>query len=192
SGIADLLKPGLRFEDLIRLSAARGIYAGSPREVEAYVRFRLEMHRRQKGAHEQRLADGRCFQIVERPLPDGSTLGVWTDITDLRRQEDALSIIVGHRSLRMCFLNAAARALAVGLGCRWAGAAELLPGGRQVRLLSYWRDGAPGELLTYDLAGTPCARLYQGQTPDQRYCVHPDGLARLFPEDEILKEMGAV
>jgi signal transduction histidine kinase len=192
SGIADLLTPGQRFEDLIRLSAARGIYAGSPQEVEAHVRFRLEMHQRRQGAHEQRLADGRCLQIVERPLPDGSTLGVWTDITDLRRQEDALSIIVGHRSLGMCFLTAAARALAVGLGCRWAGTAELLPGLHQAKLLSYWSDGAPGELFTYDLAATPCAQLYKGEPSDQRYCVHPDGLARLFPEDEILKGMGAV
>jgi two-component system, cell cycle sensor histidine kinase PleC len=186
--LADLLDTRLRFEELVRVSIERGVYAGDREEIEASAETRLAAHRAPEGPRELRLADGRYVQIVERRMSDGSTVCVWTDITDLWRHENALEIIVGHRSSGSSFLQAAGQALAVGLGCRWAGVAELLPDGRQARLLSYWSDGAPGDLFTYELAGTPCGIVYGGRP----YCFFPNRVADLFPDDQFLADIGVV
>jgi len=39
--------------------------------------------------------------------------------------------------------------------------------------------------FTYKLAGTPCENVY-----DKDVCSYSEGVARLFPEDTILKDMG--
>src|SRR3546814_7433025 len=66
----------------------RGVYAGDREEIEASAEIRIAAHRRPDYRRELQLADGRYVQIVERSVPDGSTVCVWTDITDLRRHEN--------------------------------------------------------------------------------------------------------
>lgn len=83
------LKPGLRFEDLVRQTAAHGRIDGSAEQREAWIRGRLDRHRDPSGPFVlQRTTD--WLQIREHRTPDGSTLLVAVDITDLRRTEEAL------------------------------------------------------------------------------------------------------
>jgi PAS domain S-box-containing protein len=88
--IADLLTPGIAFEALLRKAAARGLYKLSGSELEAFIAERLRAHRRPEGALEQHLADGRWIQIKERRAASGGILSAWTDITEIKRREEAL------------------------------------------------------------------------------------------------------
>ena len=88
--IADLLKPGITFEELLRNAAARGMYQAEGRELEAFVAERLRAHRNPTDPIEQHLADGRWIQIKERRAARGGILSAWTDITEIKRREEAL------------------------------------------------------------------------------------------------------
>jgi transcriptional regulator with GAF, ATPase, and Fis domain len=60
------------------------------------------------------------------------------------------------------FFPVLAAHLGVTLGARESSICEALPG-RRVRTLGAWRGGATVANYDYDLAGTPCARVYGGE-----------------------------
>ena len=113
--------------------------AATAQQIEAIAQRRIEAHRNPRGPFEYPLNDGRTIQVVERKTHDNSTVVAYTDITEYRRRQDALTLIVGNRPEGRSFLDAAAKALAVGLGYRWAGIAEL-GRGRSARR-AFWRSG---------------------------------------------------
>lgn len=83
------LKPGLRFEDMVRQTAANGRIDGDSEQRESWILERLDRHRDPAGPFVlQRTTD--WLQIREHRTPDGSTLLVAVDISDLRRTEEAL------------------------------------------------------------------------------------------------------
>ena len=85
-----LFAPGTPFEDIIRRGIALGQHPEARDREEEWVAARMERHRNPGAAFEQHLGDGRWERISERRTSDGGTVGVWTDITDLKRQELAL------------------------------------------------------------------------------------------------------
>ena len=87
---ADLFVPGARFEDIIREGARRGQYAGADGRVDEFVAERMAAHRDPTGTIEQRLADGRWLRVAERRMPSGHTVGIRTDITELKTAIAAL------------------------------------------------------------------------------------------------------
>jgi signal transduction histidine kinase len=88
---AGLLVPGARFEDILRLGAQRGQYAGARGRVEAWVAERLRHHRHPAGPVEQELGDGRWLRVTGGRTPDGGTVDVRTDITELKQRERELA-----------------------------------------------------------------------------------------------------
>jgi len=86
---ADLIVPGVGFEQVLRLSVERGQCLDAVGRTEAWVAERLASHRAGQTTPLQRLADGRSLRIVERRLPDGHTVGFRIDITELVRSRDA-------------------------------------------------------------------------------------------------------
>jgi len=90
--IADIIRPGVSFEELLRVSARRGQYQGvEARQVDAWVRERLEKHRNPKdGAFEQMLDDGRWLEIVERPTAEGGRVAIRREITERKQFEARL------------------------------------------------------------------------------------------------------
>lgn len=89
--INDIIRPGVAFEELIRASALRGQYADAdPAHVDEWVAERMAHHRVATGVFEQRLADGRCLEIVERPTSDGGRVAIRRDVTARKRVEEAL------------------------------------------------------------------------------------------------------
>jgi signal transduction histidine kinase/PAS domain-containing protein len=184
----DLHSPGISFEALVRAGVERGTYGGDRQQMEAIAQRRLDAHRDPRGPFEYALSDGRTIQVVERKTHDNSTVVAYTDITEYRRRQDALTLIVGNRPEGSSFLDAAAKALAVGLGYRWAGIAELGHDGREARMLALCADGRPGGPVTFSLAGTPSGHCYAlGKT-----LVVPARVQELFPQDRWLAETGAV
>jgi signal transduction histidine kinase/PAS domain-containing protein len=184
----DLHGAGTSFEALVKAGIERGTYGGDRQAIETLARRRLEAHLNPRGPFEYPLSDGRTIQVVERKTHDNSTVVAYTDITEYRRRQDALTLIVGNRPEGRSFLEAAAQALAVGLGYRWAGIAELGRDGREARVLALWADGRPAQPFTFSLAGTPSGQCYaHGKT-----LVVPDRAPELFAHDKWLAQSGAV
>src|SRR5262249_58111072 len=82
-----LFAPGARFEDIIRGGIVLGQHPEAQGREEAWIAERLRRHRSPSAPFEQHLGDGRWEKISERRTSDGGTVGVWTDISDLKRQE---------------------------------------------------------------------------------------------------------
>ncbi len=89
-GVADLLKPGIAFEQLLRAATTRGMFHLGPEQIEAFVAARVHSHRFPGEPIEQHLSDGRWIQIKERQSTDGGIISACTDITEIKRREQAL------------------------------------------------------------------------------------------------------
>ncbi|WP_083633806.1 response regulator [Rhodoferax antarcticus] len=89
---ADLITPGVSFEEVIREGVRHGQYPAALGREEAWVMERMAQHRCANSVLSQRLDDGRVLRIIERRLPDGGTVGFRIDITDLMQAtEEALA-----------------------------------------------------------------------------------------------------
>ena len=80
--IADLVRPGIRLEDLLRASAERGQY-DTGLTPEEWTRVRLEQYRRSSWPVRQVLADGRILRINDRRTRDGGIVSVRADVSEL-------------------------------------------------------------------------------------------------------------
>jgi PAS domain S-box-containing protein len=83
------------------------------------------------------------------------------------------------------FFQALVQHLAAALGVDYALLAEFAGDESRVRTLAYWRVDRLAPNIEYDLRGTPCEDVVRGNL-----CHHPSGVARKFPEDTALAEMG--
>lgn len=85
-----LVTPGARFEDTIRFLVQRGEY-GTVADPEAAVRERVEQARAFEPHYMERTRPDGCTISVEgSPLPQGGWVTVYTDISDIKRQEALL------------------------------------------------------------------------------------------------------
>ncbi len=88
--VRDLLTPGIRFEDLVREGAKRGLYRIPSNDVETYVAARMADHRRLSCSREHQMGDGTFVRVTEHRTRDGGFVVTLTDITDLKNQAEAL------------------------------------------------------------------------------------------------------
>jgi PAS domain S-box-containing protein len=85
-----LVTPGAGFEDTIRYLVTRGEY-GPQSDPEAAVRTRVEAARAfQPHYMERQRANGRWISVEGAPLPQGGWVTVYTDITEIKLQEQLL------------------------------------------------------------------------------------------------------
>jgi len=91
---APLMRPGARFEDMLRAGLARGEYEIGGEDPEAWVRRR--MARRRQGAEniEQQVTGGRWLRGIDRRTPDGGTVALRVDVTELKRERMRLADII--------------------------------------------------------------------------------------------------
>jgi CheY-like chemotaxis protein len=88
---ADLFAPGARLADTLRVGVARGDYPDAVGREEAWLAERLDKLLNPTGErHEQRISDGRWLMIEERRTSDGGVIGLRVDITQMKRQAEAL------------------------------------------------------------------------------------------------------
>jgi PAS domain S-box-containing protein len=89
--MAEEVKPGIRFEDLLRRSlVGLPLVDVEDGELESWIQKRLAQHRATPSEHVQHRGDDRFLQIVERPTDDKGVLLIITDVTDSKRREGAL------------------------------------------------------------------------------------------------------
>src|SRR3954470_10001405 len=83
----DITRPGVSCYDVIRYQALRGDF-GETDDIEKIVHERAALMRTPGGSRYERLTrSGRYIEFTHRPLSDGTLLGVFRDITELKRRE---------------------------------------------------------------------------------------------------------
>ncbi|WP_341911135.1 PAS-domain containing protein [Ferrovibrio terrae] len=85
--LADVIQPGVSFEEITRIGVARGVFQIGDMDPEAWIQRRLEQHRNSTEAHERRLKDGRWLLVREQRTADGGIVGTGTDITAVKQAE---------------------------------------------------------------------------------------------------------
>lgn len=85
-----LVQPGARFEDTVRHLAERGDY-GPITDMAAFMAERVAQARTFEPHYFERTrANGTTISIEGSPLPQGGWVAVYTDITEIKRQEALL------------------------------------------------------------------------------------------------------
>jgi signal transduction histidine kinase len=85
-----LTRPGASFEETIRYLVERGEYGPQP-DVDGAVRVRVDQARAFAPHYMERArANGRTISVEGSPLPQGGWVTVYTDITEIKRQEGLL------------------------------------------------------------------------------------------------------
>ncbi|MCW2246331.1 signal transduction histidine kinase/CheY-like chemotaxis protein/molybdenum-dependent DNA-binding transcriptional regulator ModE [Azospirillum fermentarium] len=88
--LADKLRPGVSFADLLRTALDRGA-GGQVINPTLWVEERLRRHFDSEAPTDHRLGDGCWYRISEHATRFGGIVKVLTDITELKRHEEALA-----------------------------------------------------------------------------------------------------
>jgi diguanylate cyclase (GGDEF)-like protein/PAS domain S-box-containing protein len=92
---------GARFEDTLRDGLARGHYPEAQGREGQWLQARLERHARSSNVEELQLSGERWIRIEERRTPDGGSIVVRIDITDLKRREASFRVLFESHPLPM-------------------------------------------------------------------------------------------
>ncbi len=98
---AGVVKPGVRFEDIVRGGAERGLVEAAKGRVEDYVGERMEKHRAPGEPFEYFQSRGRWIRTEERRTPSGSYVGTRTDITAFKQIEARLAELLDEQKAQL-------------------------------------------------------------------------------------------
>ncbi len=91
AGVVDKLIPGMPFEEVISTAAERGIIDTQGLSLKEFVRQRMAQHRSMNKAVQHQMEDGTWMLISEFRTHDGGTFITRTDITEIKRTDEALN-----------------------------------------------------------------------------------------------------
>lgn len=81
----DAIRLGATFEEVVRAGIAAGQYPQAGEDPERFVADLVAWHRGDHPSLERLLPDDRWILVTERRTPEGGTVGIRTDITELKR-----------------------------------------------------------------------------------------------------------
>ncbi|WP_370574715.1 PAS domain S-box protein [Methanomethylovorans sp.] len=146
--------------------------------------------------HEERVMtrDGwRWFAWSAKAVLSGngqvtSVISVGRDITLQKRSEEALRVIAETSvSSEKDIFSVLVRQLAVSQDMRHALIARVDPDDTgTAHTIAVWSNGKYAENFSYSLEGTPCRNI-----TTHGPCFYPSDITDLFPQDHLLKEIGA-
>ncbi len=117
-------------------------------------------------------------------------VGTSIDISDRKRQEQALLLIVEGTAAKTGeeFFKSCVQYLAQVLQVRYASIAEFVDAEKSIaKTLAFWAGDDFADNFTYSLAGTPCKNV----ASNIDVCRYPNSVQRLFPEDDYLVDLQA-
>jgi len=174
------------------------------------VDFIAPDERQEARANLQRLLDGQELPLYERHMitkagtpvqteidaalvrdVDGTPLYVQSIVRDIsernareeqhRLMVEGVSAVTGEDLFRTLV-----RHFAAALGVNSAFVAECVGAGDRARTIAFWHRGEFTRNLEYDVAGTPCQNVLQGEVR-----LYPSRVQELFPDDQDLVELEA-
>jgi signal transduction histidine kinase/PAS domain-containing protein/CheY-like chemotaxis protein len=80
-------EPGTPFAELVRASAPRILMEGEKAAPEVWTAFRMDRHRNPGEPFVIQFRDGTWLQVSERRVAGGGTVSLYTDITEIKREE---------------------------------------------------------------------------------------------------------
>lgn len=86
--IGKVLRPGVSFREISRWTVETGLIVDVDGDPDEWLRGRLYRHSNPSDPHVVHLARGRWLQIRERQTRDGGTVGIYTDITAIKMDEE--------------------------------------------------------------------------------------------------------
>ncbi len=89
--LSDHLTPGIRFADLLRIALERGAAGDEVADPTDWIAERLNRHVTSDQPSDHRLGDGRWYRISEHATRSGGVVKILTDITELKRHEEAMA-----------------------------------------------------------------------------------------------------
>jgi adenylate cyclase len=104
---------GSSFESLLKRAMASRIYTDAYQEE--YFQTRLEHHRNPLGPYVQKLQDGTWLRITERKMENQSTVAIYSDITEIKQHEQALSKVLEERDNTLGKLEVVMNAIDYGI-----------------------------------------------------------------------------
>ena len=88
---APFIQPGAHFDDIMREGFLRGQYPQAGEDFDAFLDDMRRWHRGDSPPMERLLPDGRWVLVTERATPGGGTVGIRTDITELKHAMEELA-----------------------------------------------------------------------------------------------------
>lgn len=98
---ADLIQIGSSLETAVRAGIARGDYPEAAGREEEWLADRLVRLRNPGPRYEQRLSDGRCILIEDRPTSDGGLVSLRVDITEMKQREASFRLLFENNPVPM-------------------------------------------------------------------------------------------
>lgn len=104
---------GVKFKNLLRLQAEGGALRHALGRSDAWLEQRLARHRKPAGSFEEEFSDGTWVRISETRASNGRTVGLCTDITEIKRREIALKTFAETNRRLAAAVNAAESAILI-------------------------------------------------------------------------------
>lgn len=205
--LVDMNPAGLALVEADRLDDVRGRDVSllvHEEDREAFINLNREAFDGKSGRLEFRLLGlkgaRRWMETNVTPLRDEngeiiSALSVTRDITQRRKDEALLSSLVRDtaNATGEDYLRGLVRGLARATGTDYVLIGELNRNtdshsgayDRKISTLCIWAKGQFADNFEYHLEGTPCANVM-----DTGICIYESSVAELFPEDQLLVDMG--
>ncbi len=89
--VAAAIEVGVRFRDLLQVGLDQGLYADAVGREDEWIEERLAARKRLSNTLEQQIGCGRWLRVQDRRTSQGGIVTVVNDITDLKRDAEALA-----------------------------------------------------------------------------------------------------
>jgi diguanylate cyclase (GGDEF)-like protein/PAS domain S-box-containing protein len=99
------LRPGMSFTELMKANLAKGRFPAAVGREDEWLADRLAKHAQATVTFEHQLSSDQWARIEERRTPEGGSIGVRIDITDLKRSEASFRLLFEDNPVPMCVFD---------------------------------------------------------------------------------------
>ncbi|MEM7664191.1 MAG: PAS-domain containing protein [Pseudomonadota bacterium] len=175
SHIADVIAPGMSYEEMLRTGMERNGYETNGLSIEEFITWRLEKHRNPEESYDLLMHDGRWVRVQERRTHDGGIVGTRSDITELKRREAEILRVTNELRRKNLMFDTALNNMTQGL-CMFDADQNLIVTNR--RYLEMYRFSAdvvkPGIKLNEIMEYSVSIGNYTKEDADKAKAERPD------------------